>query len=69
MQDYVLSCCSSADLSIEHMKNRNIHYICFHCEIDGKTYLDDMVLSLPPEVLFSKMASGSATKTSQVSVG
>ena len=30
MADYVISCCSTADLSQEHFVQRDIHYICFH---------------------------------------
>lgn len=36
MNDFVLSCCSTADLSKEHFEDRNIHYICFHFYLDGK---------------------------------
>ena len=34
MSDYVLSCCSTADLSKEHFQQRDIKYICFHYFID-----------------------------------
>ena len=30
MSEYILSCCSTADLSKEYFESRNIHYICFH---------------------------------------
>ena len=33
---YVLSCCSTADLTKEHFERRGIHYICFHYQLDGK---------------------------------
>lgn len=69
MADYILSCCSPADLSEEHFNRRNISYICFHFEIDGVTYEDDLGKSVPPEMLFQKMAEGAETRTSQVSVG
>ena len=36
MADYILSCCSTADLSREHFAARDISYICFHYELDGK---------------------------------
>lgn len=35
MGNYILSCCSTADLSKEHFEARNIHYICFHYTING----------------------------------
>ena len=40
MRDYVLSCCSTADLTHEHFESRDIHYICFHYFLDGKEYPD-----------------------------
>ena len=36
MWNYVISCCSTADLSEEHFREREISYICFHFELDGK---------------------------------
>ena len=36
MSDFVLSCCSTADLTAEHFQQRGISYICFHYELDGK---------------------------------
>ena len=41
MGDYIISCCSTADLTEEHFRSRDIHYICFHYELDGKQYPDD----------------------------
>ena len=38
MSNFILSCCSTADLSKEHFEKRNINYICFHYELDGKQY-------------------------------
>ena len=44
---YILSCCSTADLSREHFESRDIHYICFHFFLDGKAYPDDLGESIP----------------------
>lgn len=66
MGDYVLSCCSTADLSAEHMKERAISYICFHYELDGKSYEDDLGKSMPFDEFYKAMEQGAETKTSQV---
>ena len=66
---YILSCCSTADLTAEHLKERNISYICFHFNVDGKDYLDDLGISYPFEKFYADMEKGAMTKTSQVSVG
>ena len=67
--DYCLTCCSTADLSRERFEARDIRYVCFHFELGGVKYLDDMGISVPPEMLFKRMAEGASTKTSQVSAG
>lgn len=69
MGEYILSCCSTADLSKERFDRRNIQYVCFHFELGGKEYLDDLGVSVPPEELYRRMVAGENTKTSQVSVG
>lgn len=68
MGDYVLSCCSTADLSMERFNKREIQYICFHFTLGGKEYLDDLGESVPPEELYRRMVSGEDTKTSQISI-
>ena len=69
MADYYLTCCSTADLSKEYFDKRRIKYICFHFEIDGADYLDDLWQSMKPETLYQKMIDGAMTKTSQVNIG
>lgn len=69
MSDYVLSCCSSADLTAKKLSDRGIHYICFHVEVGDESYEDDLGKSLPSKELFRRMQAGAMTKTSQVSVG
>lgn len=66
MNKFVLSCCSTADLSKEHFEKRNINYICFHFEIDGVEYLDDLGESIPINAFYKKMEEGAVTKTSQI---
>ena len=68
MANYVLSCCSTADLSKEHFEERDIHYICFHYKLDGVDYPDDLGQSIPFEEFYKKMDEGADTATSQVNV-
>jgi DegV family protein with EDD domain len=65
---YILSCCSTADLSKEHFEARDIQYICFHYELDGVQYPDDLGQSMPFDKFYQAMADGAMTKTSQVNV-
>lgn len=66
MADYILSCCSTADLSKAHFEARDIHYTCFHYFLDGKPYLDDLGQSMPFDKFYQAMTDGADTSTSQV---
>lgn len=69
MRDYVLSCCSTADLTHEHFESRDIHYICFHYFLDDKEYPDDLGQSVPFDQFYDAMSKGADTRTAQVSIG
>lgn len=69
MSNYILSCCSTADLDETHFSSRDIKYICFHFYLDEKEYPDDLGKSMPFKEFYDKMAAGSMTRTSQVSIG
>lgn len=69
MNSFVLSCCSTADLSHQHFQQRDIQYICFHFTLDGKSYPDDLGQSIPFEDFYRAMANGADTRTSQVNTG
>ena len=66
MSDYVISCCSTADLSKEHFEKLDVHYCCFHYEMDGVQYLDDLGQSMDFDVFYQRMTDGAMTKTSQI---
>lgn len=63
---YVLSCCSTADLSPEHFKSRDINYACFHFFLDGKPYEDDLGQTISFEDFYKAMENGAETRTSQI---
>jgi len=66
MQKYILSCCSTADLTEEHFEKRGIKFICFNFSLDGVNYPDDMGKSIPFEKFYKAMTDGAETKTAQV---
>lgn len=68
MSDFVLSCCSTADLTREHFEKRDIRYICYHFMLDDVSYPDDLGESIPFEEFYARMAAGAETKTAQVNV-
>ena len=65
---YILSCCSTADLSKEHFEAIDVKYVCFHYRMDGVEYPDDLGQSIPFDEFYKRMAAGADTSTSQVSI-
>ena len=68
MADYIISCCSTADLSREHFEAIDVRYVCFHYILDGRDYPDDLGRSMPFDEFYRRMKEGADTKTSQVSI-
>lgn len=66
MEDYVLCCCSTADLTKEQFDKRDIHYIYSHYEVDAVPYRDDFGQSMSFKGFYDKMRSGADTKTYQI---
>ena len=68
MSDFVLSACSTADLSKEHFEKRNIKYVCFHYSLGNENYPDDLGQTIPFKYFYDQMVEGKETRTSQVNV-
>lgn len=66
MQNYILSCCSTADLTKAHFEARQIHYICFHYFLNGTQYPDDLGQTLSFPEFYKAMEEGAETSTSQI---
>lgn len=66
MSNFVLSCCSTADLTQEHFDRRGISYACFHYTLNGKEYADDLGKSMDLHEFYRAMAGGADTRTSQI---
>ncbi len=69
MAGYVLSCCSTVDLTRDWLDSRDIKYIYFNYELDSVSCKDDFGQTNSPAQLYSKMLAGADAKTSQVSTG
>lgn len=66
MGNYIISCCSTADLTKEHFEEIDVKYICFHYEMDGVQYTDDLGQTVSFDEFYQRMAHGAETRTSQV---
>ena len=69
MGRYQLTCCSTADVTEEFFRSRDIRYACFSVTIDGKSYPDDLGRSIPFDRFYKMIADGAEPVTSQVSAG
>lgn len=68
MNPYVLTCCSTADMPAEYFEKRNIPYVCFHFNMEGKQYPDDLGRSMSFDEFYTRIADGAMPTTSQVNV-
>ena len=68
MSDYILSACSTADITKEHFDEINVKYICFHYFLDGVQMSDDLGQTLSFDEFYKAMENGAETKTSQVNI-
>jgi len=66
MNSYVLTCCSTVDLSKDYLDKREIPYVCFHFNIDGAEYPDDLGQSMPFEQFYARIQAGAMPTTSLV---
>jgi len=66
MNQYIISCCSTVDLSKEHLDQRGLEYICFHYYMNDVHYLDDLGESMSFENFYRSMKEGVDTRTSQI---
>lgn len=69
MSNFVLTCCSTADMTLEYFKERKIPYVCFHYTMEGKEYPDDLGQTMPFAEFYARIEAGAMPTTSQVSVG
>ncbi len=68
MGNYVLTCCSTADMPVEYFKKRDIPFVCFHYLLDGEEYPDDLGQTISFPEFYNRIADGSMPTTSQVNL-
>ena len=66
MREYVVTCCSTADMSRTFMETNEVPFAMFHYQLDGKEYADDLYSSISPEVFYKMIGDGAQPVSSQV---
>ena len=64
MSEYIISACSTADLTKEQFEKYDIKYIYFHYSLDGVQYPDDLGQTMCFDEFYKKMEEGAETATS-----
>lgn len=67
MSEYKITCCSTCDLTAEHLEKLGIGYATYHYVIDGKDFADDLFTSRSPEDFYGAIDGGALPTTAQVS--
>jgi DegV family protein with EDD domain len=55
-------------MSAEYLKGKNIPFACFHFQLDGREYVDDLGKSISFDEFYKRIAEGAMPTTSQVNV-
>ena len=67
--DYVISACTTCDMTQEMFEKLDVRYIGFHFVVDGQSYTDDLYTSMSAKEFYGHIRRGADTSTSQVAVG
>lgn len=68
MSNYILTCCSTADMPKSYFESKNIPYVCFSYNMNGIDYSDDLGVTMPFDTFYKKVEEGAMPVTSQVNV-
>lgn len=66
MEDYIITTSSTADLPKEYFVKKDLKFVKYHFELDGKEYLDDLGDSISSKEFYEKIKEGCNTRTSLV---
>ena len=68
MDNFALTCCSTADLPAEFFETRKIPFAKFHFHMNDRDYPDDLGASIPFSEFYEMIRKGAMPTTSQVNV-
>lgn len=66
MKDYVITCCSTVDLTNEYLNDNDVKYLGFKYLLNGIDYVDDMGKTITANEFFKKIEDGAMPTTSQI---
>lgn len=66
---FILSCCTTTDLTEEQYQANDLRYIRYHNLLDGTEYYDNPAAVNEIDDFYKAMTNGADTKTSQINTG
>ena len=66
MADYIISCCSTADMTKEHFEAIDVKYLCFHYKLDGVEHPDDLGQTQPVAMVDLRQIAPSLQRSRQI---
>ena len=66
MHDYILSCCSAADVTWEKLDAMDVRLICNDFSMDGVPYKDDLGRTMTYREFYDRIRAGETGVTSQI---
>lgn len=68
MNEYIISCCTPIDTSMEWVEEKKVYPCFFHLYLGTDEYIDDFEKSITTAEIYKRMLAGEKSKTSQVNV-
>ena len=68
MTDFKLTCSSTADMPLSFFESGDIPYICYHFEMEGRQYPDDLGKTISFKEFYDRIDAGAMPVTSQINV-
>ena len=68
MNNFILSCCTTTDVTQEFLSSRKINYAPFHYFLNDVEYIDDFGKTISILDFYKRMAEGEIARTSQINV-
>ncbi len=66
MHDYILSCCSAADLTHEKLDALDVRLLCNDFSMDGVPFKDDLGVTMSYKEFYDRIRAGEKGATSQI---
>lgn len=68
MSEYIITCCSTADMPAAYFEEKKVPFVCFNFIMDGVEYADDLGKTMPLSDFYQRIKDGAQPTTTQVNM-